>query len=279
MNWSPFSGILANLWYIGRAATGIALKNSTGVAEIRNTADDAYAKFRALEIQSTNGINDVPVLRDLQARIADIVYSFDGASPPAGGTNSNQFGFCHTTGGSYTQGDVVYDTGSALVKVPTAVVKMITTRTSITGGISLNANGVYVNQSGTWTLKGDGGATDTGKVKCIAVSYDYEDTTVDSTTTVPDGATVTRVVNRVTTPFSGGTSPTLHIQINGSTPETVMATTDSMLDLASGPHQFENQNCIDIDSDSTGVVRLTVTPDGSTAGAGKAYVFYVTPGA
>ncbi len=94
------------------------------------------------------------LLYELQSRIADIEYSFSGVSAPSPGSNTNSFGLCHTTGGLYTAGEVVYDDGISLLIVSPTIVKHLTTRSAISGGISLQANGVYCNQAGTWILKG-----------------------------------------------------------------------------------------------------------------------------
>ena len=265
-------GVMSSTFRIG-GPTGPNVKNNSGVLELRNTADNDYVKGRALRIQTSNGINDIAVLVDAMDKV--IQFSFDGATPPNAGDNTGKFGFCHTTGGSYTAADIVYDTGSALLVMPRETCKVIYTTDAVSGTVSLNADGVYGWEGSAYVLKGDGAATDTGFVKCIEVAYTKDSTTVDSTTSLPNGSRVTRVVNRVDTVFNG-TAPTLLVQANGSSPVSLMATGDSNLKLA---NQYDNEDIVDIGATGTGVVRLTVTADSSTTGAGKVLVFYVTPGA
>lgn len=266
-------GTLLNIFKIG-GNSGIGLKNNSAVAEVKTAADDAFVVLRAKEIQSSNAINDVPTLLDLKGRIANIQFSFEGATAPAAGANTGKFGFCKTSGGSYTAGDVVYDTGTVLMKIPSAVVNAITVDGAVSGGtISLIDNGLYVNDAGTWTLKGDGSGTATGALKAIEISYDFEDATVSSTTALVDGDRVVRVINLVSQAFNG-TAPTLLVQADGTSDLSLMATTESDLKTA---NQYEVEDIKSITADYAGVVKLTVTPDSSSAGTGKVLVFYVSP--
>jgi hypothetical protein len=169
----------------------------------------------------------------------------------------------------------VYDDGAALILIPFSVVKHLTTRTAITGTVSLNADGFYCYQGGTWTLKGDGAPTATGLLKSIRIDYAYTDGTKTSTTTIPAGATVVRARNVVTTPFNG-TAPTVSVIVDGTSDETLMVAGDSNLKLA-GEYHVEDSH--DIVAGTTGVLSLTVTPDSSSAGAGYVMAEYVTPSA
>ncbi len=251
------------------------IKNNSDVIEFKNTGDTAFIIARSDIIPgSGETVNDIANLLALRGRVADIVFSFTGASPPSPNANPNSFGFCHTSGGAYTAGDIVYDNTSSLQTIPASVASAVTTRSAVSGTISLNANGVYVNQAGTWTLKGDGGE-ETGKAKWISVSYDWQDTTVSSTTSIPDGAVVTRSINNVTT-LLNGTAPTVQVVVDGTADEEILATGDSDVKVA---HQYESEELHVITSSTEGVVKVTVTPDGSSAGVGIVYVEYVTPSA
>jgi len=273
--YKKIEGIVGSFFKVGGPGAP-RIKNNSDVIEFKNTGDTAFITARAGMIpDSGETVDDIANLLALQGRVADLVFSFAGGSPPSPNANPNSFGFCHTAGGAYTAGDVVYDNTVALQDIPSSVVKTVTTRSAISGTISLNANGIYVNQAGTWTLKGDGGGSDTGISKWIAVSYDYQDTTVSSTTSVPDGAVVTRSINNVTT-LLNGTAPTVQVVVDGTADEEVLATTDSDVTVA---HQYENETLHVITSSTEGVVKVTVTPDGSSAGAGIVYVEYVTPSA
>lgn len=266
---SKISGTLENLFKIGKS--GIAIKNNAGVAEIKNAGDSALATLRAAQVGASPNLNDVTTYLDTTGLIPNIEFGFAGASAPTAGTNTGKFGFCHTSGGSYTAGAVVYDDGTSLIAVNST--KGLTTKSAITGTISLIANGFYMKEGSSFVLKGDGSGTSTGMVQAIELAYTFGSTTVDSTTNVPNGARVVRVENVVGTAFNG-TSPTVAVTVNGSTPITIMATTESDLTTA---NQYESLAVTDIAAVNEGKARLTVSGGSSTTGAGKVLVFYVSP--
>ena len=269
---SNLLGTLRTAWEIGKTAI-VRLVNNSGVLEIRDTAGTAWKALRALAIQSSNTINDVPTLLDTMGIV--IQFSFDGASPPVAGVNTGKFGFCHTTGGSNTQNDIVYDDGASLIVLARESCKVIFTTDTVTGTVSLNADGVYGWEGAAYVLKGDGASTDTGFVKCIALAFTKDSGAVESTTTIPVGATIHKVVAKIDTLFDG-TVPTLLVQINGASDTTIMGTAENDLKIVAHYHKDE---LFYIDTGFNGTVKLTVTPDASTTGAGKCYVFYSTPNA
>lgn len=264
------TGTLQALFRIGGTG-GVNVKHNSGAVEFRNTADNAFVTARGLQIQSSNNTADLITLLDLFGHVPLIEYSFAGASAPAPNNNAGKFGICHTTGGSYTAGDVVYDNVTALVKLN--VVKGIWTTSAVSGTISLIANGMYAKEGSSFILKGDGSGTNTGVMKAIELSYDFNSTDVDSTTAIPNGARVVRVENIVVTPFNG-TAPTLAVTVNGSSPLSIFGTTLSDLKTAA---QYEDQEVKLVGATNEGIIRATVVSSSSSAGAGKALVFYVTP--
>jgi len=256
--------------------TGPQIKDSSSILELRNAADNAFVLGRSdLIPASGETVNDIVPLLDLKGRVADIEFSFDGASAPSPGANTGKFGFVHTTGGSHTAGQVVYDDGASLILIPFSVVKHLTTRTAITGTISLNSDGFYAYQGGTWTLKGDGAPTSTGLLKSIRIDYAFGDGTKTSTTTIPAGATVVRTRNVVTTLFNG-TAPTLTVKVDGTADESLMVAGDSNLKAVG---EYHNEDAHDIVAGTTGVLSITLTPDSSSAGVGYVIAEYVTPSA
>jgi hypothetical protein len=267
-----FVGTLKTYFEIGKA-TIVRLVNNSGVLEIRDTAGTAYLKLRALRIQSSNSIDDVPTLLDTMDKV--IQFSFDGASAPAAGTNTGKYGFCHTTGGSHTAAQVVYDDGASLILIPVNSCKTIFTTDAVSGTVSLNADGVYGWEGSAYVLKGDGAATDTGLVKCISVAGTHASGAVNSTASIPVGATVTKVVAIVTEAFDG-TTPTLLVQVNGDNDTTIMATTENDLKTVAHYHKDE---LFPIASTYNGVVTVTFTPDSSSTGEATIYVFYTSPSA
>lgn len=244
--------------------SGVNLKHNAGVMEIRSAGDAGFATLRALALQSGANLNDVVTLYDILSNGALIEFSFAGASAPDPGDNTTKFGFCHTTGDDFTAGDVVYDDGTELIVAPFAL--RIATTAAITGTISLIANGIYYKESGSWTGKGDGSGSGIGMVKIIEVPIVFGSTNVNATTPIPDGARILRQHVRIDTPFNG-TAPTVALSVQGSSPVTTLATTDSNLKVA---NQYTSHTVIPIGSTAAGLPRASVTSDSSSAGAGVA---------
>lgn len=265
-------GVMGALFKIG-GPSGPQLKNSAGVVEARNTGDSDFALVRGDSIPASGStLNDLPALLDLRGRVAQIEYSFAGGTPPSPAANTGKFGFCHTAGGAYTAGEIVYDDGTSLIKLPSNVSLHVTTTSAITGTVSMIANGIYSNDSGTWTLKGDGSAVSQGRILALEIAYAFGDTGgKSSTTNIPDGARVLRVRNRVTTLFDD--TPTLTVIVDGTADETILETADSDLTVVA---EYHRESTHDITSSTEGPVEITV--GGSpTVGAGTVIVEYVTP--
>jgi len=90
-----------------------------------------------------------------------IDFSFDGASPPIPGGNLNRHGICHTTGGTYLEGVIYLDNGTALTEVPASVGQLIATTTPVAGDLIMEANSIYALTYTTpqpilWVKKGGG---------------------------------------------------------------------------------------------------------------------------
>jgi hypothetical protein len=263
--------------------SGPKLHNTSGNIELRDTTDVNLATGRAARIIASGAaISDLPTLLDLMGNLAVIEFAFDGATPPDAGDNTAKFGFVHTTGGGFTAGQVVYDTGTALLLLPTEVAKHLTTALTVTGTISLINNGLYSLDNGSWILKGDGNATSEGTLRVVEVAYSHADTTKSSTTAIPTGARIVRVSNNVMISFAGGTGArTLQVVIDGATIDTeILAVADS--DLSAAAENYVKEAVVKVDGTivEPGVVKLTVTvPSGHSAGVGALEVFYVSPNA
>jgi hypothetical protein len=266
------TGLIGNTLQFSNAV-GSRISNSGAIIQIKNAADNAFAELQALALQASPDKNAIPVRIDIQAKV--IMYSFDGVSPPSPNANLGKFGFCHTTGGDYTQNDIVYDSGTALIKMTRESCWAIYSTDAITGVVSLNADGAFAWEGSAYVLKGDGSSTDTGFVKSIEISYTKDSGNVDSTTSIPNGARVIRVINDVTTAFDG-TAPTVAVTVNGSSPLTIMATAQNNQKVI---NQYEVEDFAAVGATNTGIVRVAVTPDSSTAGVGKVLVLYTSPGA
>lgn len=269
---SNLLGTLKTAWEIGKTAI-IRLVNNSGVLEIRDTAGTTWKAIRALAIQSSNTINDIPTLLDTQAKV--ILFDFDGASAPAAGTNTGKYGFCHTTGGANTQNDVVYDDGASLLVVARESCKLIITTDAISGDVSLNEDGIYGWEGAAYVLKGDGASTDTGFLKCIKIAGTHASGVVSSTTSVPVNAFITKSIVKVTEAFDGA-APTLLLQIDGASPTTIEATTENNLKIVA---DYIKDETFFIDTGFNGVLKATFTPDSSTTGEATILIYYMTPSA
>lgn len=266
------TGVMGTTFQVG-GTSGAKIKFASSGVDFKNSADSAFVTARALPLASGGSINDLATQIDLRGRIAQIGFSFAGGSAPSAGTNTGKFGFCHTSGGAYTAGDVVYDDGSTTLSDFKITYPLhITTTSAVTGTISMVANGIYSNDSGTWTIKGDGAGSGTGNVQFVELAITYSSGNVDSTTSLPDGSRVLGVDTVVTTAFDGS-APTVAITANGGTPVTLQAVTGNNLKVA---NQYKTTAITKIGSTGAGVIRAAVTPSSSTVGAATIYVWYVT---
>jgi hypothetical protein len=270
-------GIMGDLFQIN-GPDGPQIKDTSGVIEAKNFDDSAFTQVRVADSPGGTGAALKDAINVLlgRSRLALIQFSFNGSGPPAPGANTNKFGICHTTNGGYTQGQIYYDSGTALVLIPNDVAAHITTTAAITGAQSFIANGLYAREGAGWVLKGDVVGAATGLVRTIEVPYSYTDdgTPVLSTTVIEAGARVLRAWNKVETAFNAGT-PTVLVDIDGSvTDEVLMATTDSKPKKA---NTYLVPEIVLIIADSEGPVRVTVDKSGSTSGDGRVIVEYVTP--
>ncbi|RKY10489.1 MAG: hypothetical protein DRP56_00905 [Planctomycetota bacterium] len=263
-----FIGTMKGLFHIG-GPSGNTLKNATDGIDVRNAADDA---FQNLKVKQASGAVDEHAVNWLDLRDANVLvqFSFDGGSAPSAGTNTGTYGFCHTSGGSYTAGQVYYDDGTTLRATKIHVGTRITTGSAITGTVSLNANGVYAAHSATapfsWTLKGDGMAGGTGIVKTIEIPIDTS-ASKSSTSSIPDGAEVLRVSTKVTTAYDN--NATIEVLVDGSSDLTIQPTDEN------DPSE-ENMYVSDVEdgvitSSNEGVVTVNVANTPS-AGAGAVLV-------
>jgi hypothetical protein len=263
-------GVIGTLFKIGVSASAPQLKNNSNVLEIRDGSDSDFGIVRVA--RPAGDLQAASTFRDVKERTVLIEFSFDGASAPSAGTNSGKYGFVHTTGGSYSAGQVVYDNGTSIETVSIYKMQTVHTTTSISGTVSLIGNGIYIAQSGSapysWTLKGDGTPSNTGVERHISIAVGT-DATTDSTTSIPSGAVVQDVVLDVDTAYDAGT--TIQVAVNGSSPLEVMATTDNN---AEETNQFSVEQVSNVSASNAGTVRVTITGT-PAAGASVVIVKYV----
>ena len=247
------------------------LKNETDGLSVRNEADDAFQNLSVKRAPGTSNDHATTYL-DLTDASIIVEFDFDGSSPPAAGANTGKKGFCHTSGGSYLEGQVYRDDGTTDPLPAVVIIKgrSLATKTAITGTISLQANGLYIAESATppysWTTKGDGTGSDVGKVKWIKVAVGTA-ATDSSTAQVPDGSSVEIVKTTITTPFSAGAA--ISIAVDG-TADLVIQTLPEAAVTEAKTYQFDIENGAgDVTASTAGPVTVTKT---GAPGAGAAIV-------
>lgn len=152
--------------------SGPKIKNESGVIGIRNSADNAYTKLKALSINENPSEEHIPNLRNLNDFLPNISFSFFGDTAPSPGDNTGEYGFCHTTGGVYIEGDVVYDTGSMLEKLSPLLCKRLTTSIVVSGDLSLVQYGLYRYVNSSWQLIGGGSGSLNNVVELLTYTDD-----------------------------------------------------------------------------------------------------------
>jgi hypothetical protein len=270
-------GITGDLFTLGNDGTAHSVKNHADGVQM---VDPDGTTLANAVIKRAASDDHAAAYLDVKERCFDIEFSFPGGTPPSG--NTGKYGICHTDGGIYTAGQIYLDVTGTPPLTAVTVYKgaILTTRDAVTGTVNLITNGVYVAQSGsgnyTWTLKGDGAASDTGYVKTISVPFTNATigTPVSSGAIIPVGAKIVRVMVNVTVAFTGGAAPTcLAVVYNVGGVTNLSLTTDSALGVAS---QYDVLDLVTVATSRSGPVKVTIGGT-ATAGAGEVLVQYVLP--
>ncbi len=255
-------------------------RGTTSPIELRNNADTAYVTGRALRIQQAGSdLADLTTLFDNEARVVDVQFSFAGASAPAAGANSAKFGFCHTSGGAYSAGDVVYDNAASIIVVPQHVAMHLTTRDAISGTISMSANWLYarVGFGNSWQKKCDASGAE-GAMFVIEIPFAHDNANPSSTTALTDGMRIHRQVVEVTEAFSGAGGA---VGFSASMEADDSITFDGRLSEGYNEadvnfaFQYEKSEIINITSANAGVIEILVAGAGLAAGEGR-YLCYAS---
>lgn len=274
------AGIIGTTFKLGIDATSHAIVDNTDGVKI--TANDGTTAANAVVArpQGVSADTHASTYLDTKERVIDLEFSFNGGAPPT--PAAGQYGICHTSGGGFSAGQIYLSTGAIIATtdaIPMYKMMLASPRSTFTGTVSMDANSIYLAQSGaapySWTAKG-GSPGYAGDVQTIKVSFGWADmgTNVDSTATIPDGATVTRTAVVVTTAFSGGVNPRVTILSHGTGgDDTLQTTTDNRLTKAD---QYDVDDFVIIQATHGGPVRATLTGT-ATAGAGYTVVEYTTP--
>jgi hypothetical protein len=189
---------------------GPKVKDSSGVIEARNNADDAYAVLRAATPVADN---DVATKAWVEKRYGIAVTGqIDGGAPPAAGTPGRIF-VCTTAGGAYTLNYLYRDTGSAWEEIVPSEGIVIGITDALTGGsVEFDADHAYIwdLDNTEWDDIGPSAGSDTKKIEARTVDIAHTDGAVNIGLDVPANAKVLRARVYVTQAFDGAT-PTVKI--------------------------------------------------------------------
>jgi len=195
---------------LGKA--GAKVKNSSGVVEARNNADDAYAIVRGA---TPVGDDDLATKAWVEKRYGiSVVGQINGGSPPAASVLGQVF-LCTTAGGAYTLKYLYRDTGSTWEEIVPVEGMVIGITDALTGGTDVySADHAYIWDADNteWDDLGPSVAgTDTKKIEQRTVTVAYTDTGANNVgAVVPAGAKVLEARVNVTQAFDG-TTPTLTV--------------------------------------------------------------------
>lgn len=279
---SKVKGIIGNIFTLGIGTSAHAVKDHTDGVAIRDNGDANNANIIIARPHGADQNIHGATYLDVKERVVDIEFAFDGYSYTPG-SNNGKYGMCHTSGGAYTAGAIYLETGLSLLPIP--MYKMISacSRITFSGTVGMIEDGFYLSESATapyaWTLKGDGGSSGIGIPKAISLPFSYADigSPLHSSTAIPSGAKVFRSTLRITTAFSGGSSPTCLVEVEGTSLDTVLqSTADNNVAMPGPPNFFDNEEIIDVPPGEGGPVRITLGGT-ATAGAGEVEVVYVSP--
>lgn len=272
--WKNFPGVVGALFGIGGSgASGHAIKNETYGLSVRDVSGSTLQNL-GIAFARAGQDTDAATYRDAKETQILVEFSFTGASPPSPGTNSGSYGICHTSGGIYTAGALYYDNGSTLALTTSYKSQRISTKATVSfsGTVSMIANGSYVAESATapynWTLKGDGGLTNTGYAQRIAVPIALI-SGVTSTTSIPANSRISNVIANVTTAYPGGV--TIQVATTGSTPLVLLDTTENVPSVV-GAYSKEQDTLVQAVNVGSVIVSISGAPG---VGAGRVIVEYV----
>ena len=214
----------------------------------------------------------------VRSRIPLVTFNFDGSAPPAAGTNINEFGFCHTSGGVYVAGYIYYDDGTSLVQVfREDGSRMINVSGAFSGTAgSFVDDNEYFYDTGTssWRRVGPLDLSAEGAVKAIKV--DITTASVNSTNSMPANSIVQKVILDVTTAYAPAATT---INVGTSSDGSLLMTTAGNDNDPTATNTYIKEQATDIGGSASPVV-VTID-DGSggapTAGAGSVIVYFSNP--
>lgn len=277
MIFKDFQGIINDSLQFKNPLGGKTVWDSiNSVFKFTDATTTSFVETLVAHIKGTSSLNASTTLLSVLGRLPEIEGQFSGASAPTPGSATGKFLICSTAGGTYNLHDIVYDTGTVLIAIPSVISRHFTVKSALNGGtVEYISGGLYAREGSGVALRGDGSGTLAGVNRVIRISYSYTNVTVDSSVTIPSGALITRVQNKVMTPFNG-TSPSVTVTLNGSTPLTLVDST-VFYPKEAGYGYSNDSDVFEVSSENAGAVRVAITSSGSTAGDGIAYIWYAVP--
>ena len=259
---------MKDIFHIGGPAGNLLKNLATGIGA-RTSDDSAYANLLAK--QASGSVSEhVTNWMDLRDSNALMQFAFDGATAPSPGANTGSYGMCHTSGGSYTAGQVYYDDGTELRATKIPIGTRITTGSAITGTVSMVANGIYASHSVTapfsWTLKGDGTTGDTGMTKVLAIDIDTS-ATKSTTTAIPADGRVLRVITKIDSAYDNGAA--IEVIVDGTSSLVIQPSTENAPGVAN-VYESDVENGL-VTASTEGVVTVNISNTPST-GSGTVLV-------
>lgn len=185
---------------------GQKIKSVSGVLEVRNNLDNAYARVRGADPVSDN---DFVTLRYLRTRGAQITVTgqINGNSPPT--PPDGVVYIVTTSGGSFSVNELYYRSGGTWQNIPIVEGQTIVVGTSLVGGtVTFAGDHLYLwdAQSLTWVDVGPVlGASESGHIKSVRsiLTPSTAATFNIGTLLVPPGGRVSKAIVNVTAAFNG----------------------------------------------------------------------------
>jgi len=266
-SFANLSGIINNFFQINKNDNGPALKNNSGIMEIRKGDDSGYEKlsvdsptiFQNASNKEYTDKTNTPMIVTAQV---------DGNTTPT--PTSVRHIIVNSNGTAANIGDVWWDDGTSAEKLTAVEGRTIAVTDALSGGTAtFDADSIYQwdADGSIWVKIGDIGGL-TGAERVIRYTIDNS-ATQDSTNDIPANNRITSCELEITTQYSGGSS----IEIGSES-------TDGLI-MGTGDNTPQSANTYKVPQDtaweaSDEKVRVKVA-GAPAAGAGVVIVKYTNP--
>lgn len=265
-----FTGTQSNTWMIwGPAGRGFHVSPTGDYVKVQNDNGTIWPlHLRPVSYDSSgySGERGVALL-DLKSRVPDITKAFAGGSVPSASSWAGEFALITSSGGSYNEGDLLFSTGTSILRIPVPdVCSTITTDIAVnfssSGLADLEAQCVYAWNNNWWEIRGRS-TTDVG-LRVIRVESCGTTTKTSNATFLPNDLILKVGVN-VKTAYNGGASIAVKI---GS----VVLASSANLDFSPMYVNLYEKDMTEILSSISSPTAVTVEISGATSGSCDVYV-------